>query len=148
MRRMSLALAALLLLAGPAGAAGSPQEIANKQAVLEFYQKALNLKDFAAAVPYLWPRYIQHNPGVADGPEGLRALIQFLRTKFPRAHSDIKAAFADGDYVILHVHSVREPNMRGTAIMDIFKLESGKIVEHWDVRQEVPETAANANGMF
>jgi predicted SnoaL-like aldol condensation-catalyzing enzyme len=56
--------------------------------------------------------------------------------------------FADGDYVILHVHAVREPGTRGNAIVDIFRLEDGKIVEHWDVVQPIPEKAANANGMF
>jgi predicted SnoaL-like aldol condensation-catalyzing enzyme len=56
--------------------------------------------------------------------------------------------FADGDYVILHVHAVRVPGTRGNAIVDIFKLENGKIVEHWDVIQEIPGEAANPNGMF
>ncbi len=74
--------------------------------------------------------------------------LQFLREKFPQSHSDIKRVFADGDFVILHVHAMREPGSRGAAIVDIFKLENGKIVEHWDVRQDVPETPANSNGMF
>jgi predicted SnoaL-like aldol condensation-catalyzing enzyme len=56
--------------------------------------------------------------------------------------------FADGDYVILHAHAVREPRTRGNAIVDIFRIEDGKIVEHWDVVQPIPEKAANANGMF
>jgi hypothetical protein len=56
--------------------------------------------------------------------------------------------FADGDYVIVHVHAVREPGTRGNAIVDIFKLENGKVVEHWDVIQPIPEKAANDNGMF
>jgi len=55
---------------------------------------------------------------------------------------------AEGDYAILHVHSVREPGTRGRAIVDIFKLENGKVVEHWDVVQDVPDKAANSNGMF
>ena len=55
---------------------------------------------------------------------------------------------AHGDNVILHVHSVREKDTRGRAIVDIFRLENGKIVEHWDVVQEIPEKAANTNGMF
>ena len=55
---------------------------------------------------------------------------------------------AEDDHVVLHVHAVREPGTRGNAIIDIFRLENGKIVEHWDVSQPVPEQAANDNGMF
>jgi predicted SnoaL-like aldol condensation-catalyzing enzyme len=56
--------------------------------------------------------------------------------------------FADDDYVIVHTHGVREPGQRGSAIVDIFKLEDGKIIEHWDVIQPIPDNAANQNGMF
>ena len=87
-------------------------------------------------------------PGAADGPDGFRKFIGFLREKFPNSHSEIKRSFVDGDYVILHVHAVREPGTRGNAIIDIFKLEDGKIVEHWDVVQPIPENPANNNTMF
>jgi predicted SnoaL-like aldol condensation-catalyzing enzyme len=137
--------AAIVLAAAPALA---QQAEANKRAVIEFYDLAINKKDFAAASKYLGPRYIQHNPVAADGPEGLKAFIEFLRAKFPESRSEVKRAWVDGDYVILHVHSVREPGTRGRAIVDIFRLENGKIVEHWDVIQDIPEKAANANGMF
>ena len=126
----------------------APQHEANKKNVVEFYDKALNQKDFEAAARHLGPRYTQHNPVAADGPEGLKAFIQFLRDKFPNARSEIKRVFAEGDYVIVHVHAIREPGTRGRAIIDIFKLENGKLVEHWEVAQDVPEKAANANGMF
>jgi predicted SnoaL-like aldol condensation-catalyzing enzyme len=129
-------------------AADAQQQETNKKNVVEFYEKALNQKDFEAASRYLGPRYTQHNPVAADGPEGLKAFIQFLRDKFPSSRSEIKRVFADGDYVIVHVHAMREPGTRGRAIIDIFKLENGKIVEHWDVGQDVPEKAANPNGMF
>jgi len=142
-----LSLAACLA-ATPALAADAAQMEANKKAVLEFYEKAINQKDFEAASAYLGPRYVQHNPNAADGPEGLKAFLAFLRDKAPRYHSDIKRVFADGDFVILHVHNKREPDALGTAIVDIFKLENGKIVEHWDVRQDIPEKTANPNGMF
>jgi predicted SnoaL-like aldol condensation-catalyzing enzyme len=120
----------------------------NKKTVLEFYDAAINQKNFEAAAKFLGPRYVQHNPRVVDGPEGLKAFLAFLREKFPDYHSDIKRVFADGDYVILHVHNVPTPGARGNAIVDIFRLENGKVVEHWDVRQEIPETAANSNTMF
>ncbi|HSD55024.1 MAG TPA: nuclear transport factor 2 family protein [Burkholderiales bacterium] len=129
-------------------AADAQQQETNKKNVVEFYEKALNQKDFEAASRYLGPRYTQHNPVAADGPEGLKAFIQFLRDKFPSSRSEIKRVFADGDYVIVHVHAIREPGTRGRAIIDIFKLENGKVVEHWDVAQDIPEKAANSNGMF
>jgi len=154
-RPMARAVVAAVILAVafgwhtvPAVAADAAQLEANRKAVVEFYDKALNGKDFAAASPYLGPRYVQHNPVAADGVEGLEGFLAFLRDKFPNSHSEIKKVFADGDYVILHVHAVREPGTRGVAIVDIFRLENGKIVEHWDVRQDVPEKAANDNGMF
>jgi predicted SnoaL-like aldol condensation-catalyzing enzyme len=138
-------LAIALLLAAPAAHA---DPAANKKAVVDFYEKAINEKDFDAASKYLGPRYIQHNPTAPDGAEGLKGFIGFLKSKFPQSRSEIKRVFAEGDYVILHVHSVREPGSRGRAIVDIFRLENGRIVEHWDVAQDVPEKAANANGMF
>jgi predicted SnoaL-like aldol condensation-catalyzing enzyme len=144
---MLWALVASFVLSGSAFGE-SDQQATNKKAVVAFYEAGINRKDFAAASQYLGPRYTQHNPNAADGPEGFKRFIEFLREKFPAAHSEIKKVFADGDYVILHVHAVREPGTRGNAIVDIFKLENGKIVEHWDVIQPIPEQAANNNGIF
>jgi len=143
-----LAATTLALAMTSAQAADARQQEINKRNLVEFYEKALNQKDFDAASKYLGSRYTQHNPVAADGPEGLKAFIGFLRSKFPNSRSEIKRVFADGDYVIVHVHAIREPGTRGRAIIDIFKLENGKVVEHWDVAQDVPEKAANSNGMF
>ena len=143
---MRIALILGLLLLSPLPALADAE--ANKKAVLEFYDKALNQKDFDAASKYGGPHYIQHNPGAPDGIEGFKAFITIRKEKFPNAKSEIKRAFADGDYVILHVHAVREPGERGNAIVDIFRLENGKIVEHWDVVQPIPENPANNNTMF
>jgi predicted SnoaL-like aldol condensation-catalyzing enzyme len=137
-----------MLAARPALAADAKQMEENKKTVAALYDAALNQKDFDAASKYLGNRYTQHNPLAADGPEGLKAFIAFLKDKFPNNRSEIKRIFADGDYVIVHVHAVREPGTRGNAIVDIFKLENGKVVEHWDVVQPIPEKAANSNGMF
>jgi predicted SnoaL-like aldol condensation-catalyzing enzyme len=125
-----------------------PSLEANKKIVQEFYNLLINKKDFKAASKYIGNRYIQHNPLVAEGPEGLKAFVDFLKSDYPDAKSEIKRIFADGDYVIIHVHSVRIPGTRGRAIFDLFKLENGKIVEHWDAIQEIPESSANSNGMF
>ena len=141
----SLLIAALVVFTGPAFAADLE---ANKKIVVDFYEKGLNQKDFDAASKYFGPRYIQHNPGAANGPEGFKRLVGFLKEKFPNSHNEIKRVIAEGDLVVLHVHSKRSPEDRGRAIVDIFKVENGKIVEHWDVIQDVPEKSANDNTMF
>lgn len=152
MIRNSLAIAlcgvTMLAIHSSALAKDAATEANNKRVVLEFYEKGLNQKDADAAIAYLGSRYIQHNPNAADGAEGFRKFIGFLKEKFPQSRSEIKRVFTDGDNVILHVHAVREPGTRGNAIIDIFRLENGKIVEHWDVVQPVPETSANSNSMF
>jgi len=148
--RAAIAAAILVALASPAAMAATSeaQQEANRKTVLAFYDKGLNQKDAEAALAYVGDRYVQHNPGAADGPDGFRKFIAFLREKFPNSHSEIKRSFVDGDYVILHVHAVREPGTNGNAIVDIFKVENGKIVEHWDVVQPIPENPANNNTMF
>src|SRR5579863_529703 len=143
-----LVAVAVIAFAPAAFAADAKQMEENKKTVTAFYDAAINQKDFEAAAKFIGPRYVQHNPRAADGPEGLKAFLGVLREKFPDYHSEIKRVFADGDYVILHVHNVPMPGARGAAIVDIFKLEGGKIVEHWDVRQEIPEQSANSNTMF
>jgi predicted SnoaL-like aldol condensation-catalyzing enzyme len=151
MNRVITTVVVALVLAGSGSLAiaqESAVETQNKKIVLEFYEKVLNDKNVEAITSYLGPRYTQHNPTAVDGVEGLRKLIEFLRKSYPQAHSEPKHVFADGDYVIIHSHSIREPGTRGAAIVDIFRLEDRKIVEHWDIIQPVPETAANSNGMF
>jgi predicted SnoaL-like aldol condensation-catalyzing enzyme len=119
----------------------------NKEIVKTFYDLIINKKDFEAAKPYIGPRYKQHNPLVKDYPEGLRVFIEFLRVNYPEARSEIKRVIAEDDYVVLHVQSMRTPQVQ-RAIVEIFRLENGKIDEHWDVIQEIPATSANPNGMF
>jgi predicted SnoaL-like aldol condensation-catalyzing enzyme len=121
----------------------------NMKAALEFYDFAINKKDYEAASKYIGAGYKQHNPLVADGKEGFKAFLTMLRKDFPQAHSEVKRVFADGNYVIIHVHSIRVPDTPGRAIFDCFRFdENGKIVEHWDAIQDIPTKAANSNGMF
>jgi predicted SnoaL-like aldol condensation-catalyzing enzyme len=123
----------------------------NKKNVVEFYNAVLNEKDFDKASKYVGATYIQHNPIGADGLDGIKGFINFLKDKFPNNKSEIKRIFAEGNYVIVHVHAVREPGTRGNAIFDLFRLDdNGKVVEHWDAVQPIPEPekALNKNGMF
>jgi predicted SnoaL-like aldol condensation-catalyzing enzyme len=144
---MLVTIVAGSMLAPYAVRAGTIQE-ENKKIVIAFYEKAINQKDFEAASTYMGPRYIQHNQRAADGAEGLKNYIAFLKEKYPKSHSEIKRVFADGDFVILHVYAIREPGTRGAAIVDIFRLENGRIVEHWDVHEDIIDKPANPNGMF
>jgi predicted SnoaL-like aldol condensation-catalyzing enzyme len=124
----------------------------NKKNVVEFCDKAFNQKDFEAAKVYFGPQFIDHNPAASgDGTkdvEGFKRFLDFLRDKFPQSHFEIKRVIAVDDYVIVHSHGVRELGTRGRAIVDIFRLEGGKVVEHWDVVRDIPENPRNPHAFF
>ena len=101
-----------------------------------------------AVADHFGDRYIQHNPDAADGPETFIAYVKWLRSEHPQLRLEIKRVIAEGDEVATHSHLILEPGQPGRALADFFRLENGKVVEHWDVIQEVPETTANPNGMF
>ncbi len=121
---------------------------ANKRLVLEFYEQAIGRKDFAAARQYMGDTYKQHAPYAADGPEGLHAFIDWFRESFPGHRYQLKRVIAEGDFVMLHLHGTGGPNPHGEAVVDIFRIENGKVVEHWDIIQPIPDSADNANSMF
>jgi predicted SnoaL-like aldol condensation-catalyzing enzyme len=120
----------------------------NKQVVVDYYQTAFTGNPEKAVADHLGDRYIQHNPQAADGPEAFIGFVKWLRGQYPNLQLDIKRVLADGDMVITHSHLILEPGQPGQALADFFRLEDGKVVEHWDVIQEIPETSANANSMF
>jgi predicted SnoaL-like aldol condensation-catalyzing enzyme len=121
---------------------------ANTRTVLAFYEHVVKHRDFTAGARFLAPVLIQHRNDVADGAEGLAEFIDRMRAAYPRSQYEIKRVFADGDYVILHVHVVREPGARGSAHIDIFRVEGGKVAEHWDVDEPIPAEIANSYGPF
>ena len=147
MKKFAAVIMCALALVASSAQAGNAKEEANKKKVVGFYEMALNQKDVAAVDKYLGP-YRQHNPQAADGPDGLKGYIGYLKSTAPNFKFEIKRVLADGDFVILHVHGIPEPGARGLAIVDIFRVDGERIVEHWDVIQEIPEKAANSNGMF
>ena len=122
---------------------------ANKSILREWHEIALDQrKPEVAAARCLGPYYRQHNPGAADGAESYVAFMKRLAQTHPDFRMETKRIIAEGNYVVLHSHLILKPGDRGLAVVDIFRLEDGKIVEHWDVVQEVPETSANNNTMF
>ena len=121
----------------------------NKKIVTDFYQGVFThhkVKEFSDR--YIGSKYIQHNPYVADGKiPFVNYFTQYFKEN-PQAKNTIIRAIAEDDLVVLHVHSVENNQDRGTAIVDIFRVENGKIVEHWDIQQDIPEKSANSNSMF
>jgi predicted SnoaL-like aldol condensation-catalyzing enzyme len=121
----------------------------NKEMVREYYNLALNLRRPEEAVKkYLGPYYRQHNPSAADGADAFIAFVKNFTGAFPSLRFDFKRFIAEGDLVVVHSQLIRQPGERGVAVMDIFRIENEKIVEHWDVLQEIPEASANTNTMF
>ncbi|HTV79591.1 MAG TPA: nuclear transport factor 2 family protein [Steroidobacteraceae bacterium] len=118
----------------------------NKEFIRAYYELALNRKDFAAARAYIGPYYRQHSIYGADGPEGLGAFVEWAKVNLPQLHVDFVRIIADGDYVLMHNRGNNSPGTK--AVVDIFRIENGKVVEHWDVLQDVPETSKNDNTMF
>ena len=74
--------------------------------------------------------------------------MKWIAANYPTTRGEIKRVFADGDFVLLHCHWTGSLGKNGDAIIDIFRLEDGKIVEHWGVIQAIPDTALNTNTMF
>ena len=137
----------VLALAAPAAADAALE--ANKKLVVDFYNMIfLQHKTAEAFKLYSTPAYKQHNPYAANGAQPAIDFLAGRFKKFPEAKNVIKRVIAEGDLVALHVHSTMHAKDRGRAIVDIFRVKGGKVVEHWDVLQVIPETPAHNNGMF
>ncbi|QYN33930.1 ester cyclase [Pseudonocardia sp. DSM 110487] len=120
----------------------------NKKLVTAFVDQLLVRKDLAAIDTYVGPEYHQHNPNFPDGVAGVKAGAGAYFEQFPQLSVAPKRIIAEGDLVAVHSHYVDTPGERGRAVIDLFRVRDGKIVEHWDAVQDVPETPANDNTMF
>jgi len=120
----------------------------NKRVVVDCFTTAFAGNPDKAITDHLGDRYIQHNPQAPDGAEAFKGFVTWLRGEYPNLTLDVKRVIAEGDIVVTHSHLVLEPGTPGRALADFFRVEDGKVVEHWDVIQEIPETSANPNGMF
>lgn len=125
------------------------REAANKANAIEFYQMMFNDCEPRRAIEtFVGEEYIQHNPHVATGKQGFIDYFERMQGDFPGKHVEVKRALAEGDLVLLHCFQ-QWPGDEDYAGMDIFRFDAdGKIVEHWDVLQVIPQDSANPNGMF
>ncbi len=153
MRRFSALLLASPVLASivvfaPAAQAEAckltPREVVSRF-MDEFYVQKKVRSSFERWVD---PGYIQHNPYAATGRDAAIAFLEPYFAAHPERQTEIRRIIADGDLVAVHSHGRSGPDDRGVAVVDIFRVEGCKVMEHWDVLQQVPETSANANTMF
>lgn len=144
--RLLFALTVMSLTLLSSTAYAGPSE--NKRIVTEFYTQAFIEKDPQAARQYLGDTYTQHNPAVKSGVDEFINFVVGLHAAYPQLKSQIKRVVAEDDLVVLHVFSQPTPEGNGLAIIDIFRVENGKVVEHWDVKQNVPDPSENGNSMF
>lgn len=133
----------------PSGSSRSESEQANVRVVTAFYDLAFNQhQPVEAARLYVGDTYIQHNPNVPNGTGVFASIFEGYFKAHAQLRAKIHRVLADGDLVAVHAHWTETPQDAGNAIVDIFRLEDGKIVEHFDVIQPVPATTANGNTMF
>ncbi|ELQ6124706.1 ester cyclase [Cronobacter dublinensis] len=144
-----LLVAASMLTANGAVASARQSDVeeANRQRVITFYDRFFNQHDTAAA-DVVADDYRQHNPDVPDGKAPFVNYFSGFFRDNPQSRAKVIRSAADGDLVWLQVHSTNGSHDRGQAVLDIFRVKDGKIVEHWDIIQDMPEKAANANTMF
>lgn len=123
-------------------------EQANHDLVMAMFRDVLQPMNSAAVDRYIAADYIQHSPLAAPGREALKQFLDHIKHETPEAVHDIKRSFVDGDFVIVHHNVRRFPGDPGFAVVDMFRIADGRIVEHWDVLQPVPVDGINPNSMF
>lgn len=120
----------------------------NKQNAIAFYKMAYEGNPRKAVELYVGAIYIQHNPMVGDGKEPFISYFNRMAIEYPDKSIEFVRVIAEKDLVALHTHQTW-PGNDEYVTMDFFRFdENGKIVEHWDAMQEIPESSANGNSMY
>jgi predicted SnoaL-like aldol condensation-catalyzing enzyme len=154
---MRLVLAAALALLAPAVASTAAHAedctLTPRQVVSQFMDEFYIQKKVRSSFErWVDPGYIQHNPYAATGREAAIGFLEKFVADNPGQKTTIHRVIADGDMVAVHSHGWNENGdaaaKRGFAVVDIFRVQGCKVMEHWDVISPVPETAANTNTMF
>lgn len=149
---VTLLLALTILTGGQAMAQDTRRDHATEEAnlklVVNFYEQFFNKHEVARAAEVVSENYKQHNPEVPDGKKPFVDYFSQFFKETPQSKARIVRTATSGDLVWLQVHSTNSPSDRGQAVLDIFRVKGGKIVEHWDIIQDVPAQSANGNTMF
>ena len=120
----------------------------NKINAIAFYRAAYEGSPRQAVEQYVGAEYIQHNPLVGDGPEPFVDYFERMAAEYPDKTINFVRSIAEGDLVALHTHQIW-PAGDEYVTMDFFRFdEHGKIIEHWDAMQQIPNTSANENTMY
>ncbi|WP_107038726.1 nuclear transport factor 2 family protein [Brumimicrobium mesophilum] len=120
----------------------------NKENAISFYKMAYEGNPREAVKKYVGSEYIQHNPDVANGTEGFIAYFERMKVEYPEKSIEFVRCISEGDLVALHTYQIWPDNDQYIT-MDFFRFdENGKICEHWDSIQQIPEKSANANKMY
>lgn len=121
----------------------SVEEAANLRLIERLYAECLNPLDPDKVDEFMDEDYIQHNQQHTGGREPLKGLIRHIREVNPLSIHDVKRILVDGDMVAVHYHAMRFPGDPGWVTVDIFRIEHGKVAEHWDVLQDIDPDRAN-----
>lgn len=124
--------------------ASNNQAKINKENVVALFKAP----DFKTASQYLDPSYIEHDPTAKPGIEGVKHYLETRAQEYPYYKVEIKRVIVDGNIVAIYAHEIMKPGEKGRALVDIYKLKNGKVVEHWDVIQPIAEASNNSVGMF
>ncbi len=124
----------------------NPEE--NKKNAIAFYQTAYDGNPKKGIEHYVGAEYIQHNPDVADGTQGFIDYFERMKEEYPNKSIEFVRCIAEKNLVALHTHQTWPGNDQYIT-MDFFRFdENGKICEHWDTIQQIPEKSANPNTMY
>lgn len=123
------------------------QDEKNKKIAITAYQRIFGDLDIAAIDEFISEDFIQHNPTIADGPDGVKNLVQMLISQgVMKQKIDFKHTVAQKDIVFLH--SRYEMAGKEWRFIDIYRIEKDKLVEHWDAMMPMPDERANNNPLF
>lgn len=126
----------------------SAEEEANRTLVENIYELVLKPLDSSRVDEFIAPDYIQHSPLAETGADGLKRFLDWAKATSPDAVHDVKRILVDGDFVVGQVHVIINPGDRGNAVIDVFRIANGKVVEHWDAAQPIAAESRNDNGVF